>query len=305
MSNIAKSKAVPPSLFKLPPELRMRIWDMTFEPRTLTVSTQKISSLGPYAPTPFAGEFLNVPITIFVALSGIHMGLPPPPDYEMAPEDYKHGPIVFRKAPAGPIALQVCLESRHHTLKRYELSFPPSIDGPLDADAKRLVAEKSVLKEARIWIDWKADTVFFNPFPRIETNRILRDRAGRIELQVRAFGRAARQSGDELKKIRNLMIMSSFSAIWEKLFPNDPYVSASRYGHLLSQFEKFPSLKTLTILQIPDFEGRPLVEKGEDELATEFLEYVKSRVAKTPESPIYETWVTNTPVMKVDNRGMA
>jgi hypothetical protein len=239
-----------------------------------------------------------------VALSGIHMGLPSPPDYETAPEKYRDGSIVFRKVPASPVALHICQESRHHALKRYKLSFPPSIDSILDADAKRLVADKIVLREARIWIDWNADTIFFNPLTRAEMDGSLRDRASRIDLQVRAFERAARQACNEMRNIRNLMIMCSFFVGWEKLFPNDPNVNNLRYGHLISNLEKFPSLKTLTILQIPDHEGRVLVEKGEDELATEFFGYVKSRISQKPESPIYEAWVMNTPLVKINNRSM-
>lgn len=66
-----------------------------------------------------------------------------------------------RKPPPGPIALQVCRQSRHFAKKHYELAFAGVNFIHGDDEFEKLWRRQN-LSEKRIWVNFKLDVLFFH-----------------------------------------------------------------------------------------------------------------------------------------------
>lgn len=139
----------------LPYEIRQQIWVATMDPRTIT-----ITSFSHEGPEP-AILFHNADLAkdpgwgVLKARVGIHVR----PSYDqnqLSQADFTRE--VTRKAPAGPIALHVCSESREIALKRYELAFGGTAYCTGHIGFAEEWRERG-LGQKRVWVGFMRDTI--------------------------------------------------------------------------------------------------------------------------------------------------
>jgi hypothetical protein len=147
------SSSQPPSFRTLPAELRYKIWLYTFEPRTLCVYIHPLITRSSES---FSWQTTSCTFTA-------ELGLPPHPRRKMVHLSRTNRVFVHEharlKPPPGPIAMQVCRDSRDFALSRYSLAFAGCNRTPGNEDFSQ-VFEDHELGIGKIWVDFRHDTVF-------------------------------------------------------------------------------------------------------------------------------------------------
>jgi len=177
------------SFSTLPTELRLKIWEHTFEPRTLSIALHVLET--PEADhTCHPGTFRcmtpirrDVPTSarlcafpaptiqaiLFTARLGLHLNEPSQgfltsslfASFRNRPL-YRSCPFVAAKPLPGPLALQICRESRAVTLEHYKLAFPGYNASPASDPYFSTVFKEQKLGEARIWVNFSLDEILIS-----------------------------------------------------------------------------------------------------------------------------------------------
>lgn len=205
----------------LPLELREKIWNSTFEPRLLSIymhegqtPIEATSAAEPY----FDSQPRKVACVVFTAAEGKDE----PYDWQdfVYPQRNFKGYFTIAsymkvRLPRGPIALEVCHESRKVALKRYELAFAGinlvPRDEPFEVEWK-----KGRFGEKRIWVDFKNDVLFiWNAERQVPTEVTQQQWPHRLEL-------FARYVPEETAKIRRLGISGAWDITRQTIYGPGP-----------------------------------------------------------------------------------
>lgn len=152
-----------PSLYKLPSELREAIWLETFEPRIIQLHShnQYYKTFDHWIHSDRNLRLEEHHTTVHFTATIID-GTKRPVFYS-SESDWKEANSMFKKPPAGPVALYVCHQSRMLALERYEQAFGgvggnslyfEMVDSPVEVEWRR-----RGLHEKKIWVDFDRDTI--------------------------------------------------------------------------------------------------------------------------------------------------
>jgi hypothetical protein len=215
------------SFSSLPLELRYKIWLLTLQPRVLYLHIhQRIE------PPPYDGDdFIDGPRkTVSVSFTAQVAMLPllPSEVFEkyanyVAPDpttldvdrsnekiyDLHYANVVATrplsiKNSRGPVALEVCRESREVAMKRYELAFAGT-NRALEPTEEQEWNKKG-FSEKRIWVDFERDIIFIDA--------IWRDRKYSKCAPHNPLGLLRRYAREDAKKIRRLALGTSLNFGW-------------------------------------------------------------------------------------------
>jgi len=166
------------SFSSLPPELRLYIWQLTFEPQTISISIHSLYAERPTT-TPLLGPCAYI---VVKAKHGFETRHP-----KLQSLYFGEDPEAWAPAPPGPLALHVCRESRSIALGRYELAFGgKELYNGRKTPLTELWDEKQ-LPQSKVWVDFKRDTIFL----------------------LRAYERLSNMTnhlGEDVTKIQNLAV---------------------------------------------------------------------------------------------------
>lgn len=216
------------SFSSLPAELRQKVWLLTLQPRVLYLHIHQRIEPQPYDEEGFIDGFRK---TVSVSFTAQLAKLPQMPleafkeytDY-VAPDPKVHfdskinrlsykmsynllsdnivatRPWSMRNS-RGPVALEVCRESREVALKRYELAFAGENLALEPNDKKEW--DKKGLGEKRIWVDFERDIIF--------VEAIWRPRKYSKCAQLNPLGLLRRYAPEDSNKIQRLAIGATWN----------------------------------------------------------------------------------------------
>jgi hypothetical protein len=163
---MAISSSTPPASFStLPWELRHKIWLSTFEPRTLSLNwhEQRVPD-----------DQYTVYATNFSVRLGLHVAQLSATDarqhHSLSPQIIYRGQDILGdstriKSPPGPIALEICKESREIALAHYEM-FLSGFVQPSGCSKFDAVFEASGYGSPHTWVNPKIDLIFLSTMSR-------------------------------------------------------------------------------------------------------------------------------------------
>jgi hypothetical protein len=207
----------------LPLELRTKIWDATFSPRLLSIYTHygQIHCAASSAMDPsFQSQITKGACVVFTAAEGMddpYQGKDfQCPRGQRSFEGYLTiTPYMKVPPPRGPVALEVCRESRGIALKRYELAFAGINLLPGDVPFEKEWTKRR-FGERRIWVDFKHDVLhIWNADLQIQN-------AANPPLRAHILGLFG-YLPEEFAKIRRLAIKGVWDRPMQPVGGNGPY----------------------------------------------------------------------------------